>query len=113
MTLMNPCSGCPHVVFGGHAAPSRLSMPGQSNRLEEWRNFSAQVENHIENYTVPQYGDLPDDPLSAFTEADILTQMGRYLSRAQTNARGFEESQRDLLKIVHYAGVLYTKRAAK
>lgn len=81
-----------------------------SNRAQEWRHFSARVENHIETYAVPQYGDWPNDPLSEFTESDIKWQIRRYVSRMDTGARGDVESMRDLLKLAHYACLLYNKR---
>lgn len=90
-----------------------LRIAPMSGRLAEWLNFAFQVGAHVESYTVPQYGDLPDDPLSSFSEDDIITQLKRYINRASTNARGFEESQRDMLKVAHYAGVLHTVRAGR
>lgn len=84
-----------------------------SNRLNEWEDFSARVGRHIETYTVPQYGDSPGDPLSDFTDEEIIAQMKRYINRASSNVRGPAEAQRDMLKVAHYAGVLFTKRAER
>lgn len=81
-----------------------------SNRGKEWQNFQKKVEDHIENYTVPQYGDAPNDPVSEYRERDMITQIRRYVSRLDTGQRGGNESNRDLLKIAHWAGLLYTKR---
>jgi hypothetical protein len=86
--------------------------PSPSRRSIEWTNFSAIVFSHIENYTVPQYGDKGHDQCSEFTEADFITQMKKYLNRYGKNSR--EGQQRlDLLKIAHYAGMLYTKLGEK
>ena len=38
-----------------------------SNRGIQWREFYNLVMSHIEEYTVPQYGDMPDDQASLFT----------------------------------------------
>lgn len=87
-----------------------MSKP-QSNRGKEWSAFSDIVAQHIEVYTVPQYGDAPDDQASGFSEQDIAANIRRYVNRLETGARGPEEAQRDLLKISHYCSMLYFKRA--
>jgi hypothetical protein len=81
------------------------------NRSREWAEFAAVVLQHIEKYTVPQYGDAPDDQASQFTEHDIAVNLKRYINRMEGNARGPAEAQRDLLKIAHYCAMLYFKRA--
>jgi hypothetical protein len=81
-----------------------------SERAKEWGSFSAIVYAHIEQYTVPQYGDAPDDQASGFSEHDIAANMLRYVNRMESNARGSEEAQRDLLKIAHYCAILFFKR---
>ena len=83
-----------------------------SNRGKEWAEFSAIVAQHIEGYTVPQYGDAPHDQASGFSEQDIAANIRRYVNRMETNARGPVEAQRDLLKIAHYCALLHFKRAA-
>jgi hypothetical protein len=86
-------------------------MPaGFSNRCKEWQAYSAIVGAHIELYTVPQYGDAPDDQASGFSEQDIAANIRRYMNRLETGVRGPVEAQRDLLKIAHYCAVLHTKR---
>ena len=81
-----------------------------SNRGKEWSKFSAIVAQHIEGYTVPQYGDAPHDQASGFSEQDIVANIRRYVNRMETGARGPVEAQRDLLKIAHYCALLYFKR---
>lgn len=83
----------------------------RSNRGKEWLRFSALVAAHIEAYTVPQYGDTPDDQASGFSEQDIAANIRRYMNRLESGARGPVEAQRDLLKIAHYCAMLYFKRA--
>jgi hypothetical protein len=73
-----------------------------SNRGEDWQKFSAEVLDHIENYTVPQYGDKPDDQVSEWTADDFATTLRRYCARIGKNMREGEQD-RDFLKIAHYA----------
>jgi len=73
-----------------------------SKRGEQWQEFSAKVLDHIENYTVPQYGDAPDDQAEGWTFDQCMESIQRYKNRAGSNARPGEEG-RDLLKIAHYA----------
>jgi hypothetical protein len=80
-----------------------------SKRAMEWVNFSARVINHIEDYTVPQYGDLPDDQVSEWTAAQCVENVKRYCNRFGKGQRGSEEELRDLLKMAHYACLAYSK----
>jgi hypothetical protein len=85
-------------------------MPeGRFERAKEWRMFSYLVEQHIINYTIPQYGDLPDDQLSGWTPEQCRDSMQRYLNRFSTNARGPKETLRDMKKLAHFACVAYNK----
>lgn len=78
-------------------------------RCLEWRIFSKIVETHVRMYTVPQYGDAPSDQLEAWTPDQCMESVRRYANRFSSNARGEEETLRDLLKIAHYACVAYFK----
>lgn len=80
----------------------------KSLRAVEWIRFAKEVLEHIENYTVPQYGDKSEDQCTEFSESDFITQMKRYLNRYGKNAREGQQ-QLDLLKIAHYACMLHTK----
>lgn len=73
----------------------------------DWLKFSGKVYNHIENYTIPQYGDKPNDVASSYTLEELNMQMKRYLVRQGKNARPGQEKL-DLLKIAHYAQMSYT-----
>ena len=78
-------------------------------RLREWDFFSYMVYHHIKEYAIPQYGDKPGDNLSTWNAADCVRQIGKYVKRFSTNARGANESKNDLLKVAHYACVAYIK----
>jgi hypothetical protein len=80
-----------------------------SNRGRIWLDFATRIFDHIENYTVPQYGDYPDDMLTTMSDRAIIANMTRYVVRAGKGQRGPEEEQRDMLKLIHYASVRYAK----
>jgi dUTP pyrophosphatase len=81
--------------------------------LEMWREFADAVEAHIRDYTIPQYGDWPDDQMSTFTDEDIKTAIARYENRRGKGARGIEEEMRDCLKIAHYYQCLWKREAPR
>jgi len=74
-----------------------------SKRLKEWEVFSQEMVDHIENYTVEQYGDMPDDQASTFIMADYKRELLKYINRMGKGVRGPEEQERDFKKIAHYA----------
>lgn len=84
-----------------------------SNRSQHWQKFSLEMLDHVENYTVKQYGDYPHDQLTEFSDEEILSSMKRYLSRAGRGQRGQAEEMRDMLKLAHYASVRYARLAAQ
>lgn len=83
------------------------------DRLEQWRRFSGQMERHIKEYTIVQYG-TPEgtEQADGFTAEDCFTNMMRYVNRRNSNVRGSKELLRDCLKIAHYASFAYDKRKA-
>ena len=74
---------------------------------KRWQEFSAAVKAHIEQYTVPQYGDWPHDQLTMFRDEDVRTNIRRYENRMGSNSRGLRESLRDCLKMAHYHQILF------
>lgn len=81
----------------------------KSKRHESFMTFSLDVLDHIENYTVPQYGDYPEDQMTTASIEDIKHDMQRYLNRMLSNSRGKEETKRDMMKIAHYAQIARDK----
>jgi hypothetical protein len=80
------------------------------DRVVEWEAFSVQVERHIVDYTLPQYGsDAGDEQVDEFTVEDCFVNMLRYINRRNANVRGDRERLRDLIKIAHYASFAYRK----
>ena len=80
-----------------------------TKRTEDFLNFALIVADHIENYTVPQYGDAPNDPIEEWTPAQCMDSVKRYASRIDSNQRGHLESLRDMAKIAHFAGLAFEK----
>lgn len=79
------------------------------NRLENWKEFSAHMEQYIKERVEGKYGasDTPGVDLMAFTdERECLYSILKYAIRLW-NGRGKEH---DLKKIAHYAEIAYTKR---
>lgn len=77
---------------------SDLPLPKQVN---QWREFSIQVEHHLVNYVIPQYGDVGDDPATDYDFADCIKQAERYIRRANSNQRP-DGLARDMLKAAHW-----------
>lgn len=73
-----------------------------SQRGEDWKAFAEQVLSHVEDYTVPQYGDKGEDQVTEWGLEDFTTTIKRYAARIGKNARPGEQ-ERDFLKIAHYA----------
>jgi len=86
-----------------------VEQENTSWRGQQWFEFANQVFTHIEDYTVLQYGGMPDDQASGFTIRDVAQNMRRYLNRVESNARGPQEALRDCLKLAHYACMLHEK----
>lgn len=74
----------------------------------DWQDFATKVANHIENYTVPQYGDKGNEEADSYTVEDCLMQINRYKVRNGKNSRPGQDKL-DLIKIAHYAQMAYTK----
>ena len=70
----------------------------------QWQRFAERVSEHIEEYTVPQYGDYPDDNVSEWSAQDCVKQIEKYARRFGSNKRPGQE-RLDLLKIAHYAQI--------
>ena len=86
-----------------------FSKNGSSMREHMWVIFATVVGSHLREYAVPQYGDYSDDQLSTWNADQCTKQIGKYISRMDSNARGEQEKLTDLLKIAHYASVAWMK----
>jgi hypothetical protein len=72
-----------------------------SKRGEAWLKFSGEVYEHIEGYTVRQYGDAGQDLASNYTIDDCLKQVKKYISRSGKNQRPGQDAL-DMKKAAHY-----------
>ena len=79
-----------------------------ARRTLDWLHFADTVAEHIEYYTVPQYGDAPDDQVESWTAEHCVNQLHKYASRFGSNKREGQDAL-DLLKIAHYAQLAYDK----
>ena len=79
-----------------------------ARRTLDWLHFAETVAEHIEHYTVPQYGDAPDDQVEGWTAEHCVNQLHKYASRFGSNKREGQDAL-DLLKIAHYAQLAYDK----
>lgn len=80
-----------------------------SNRGKQFLDFADDVLHHVEEYTVPQYGDSPNDMVETWSAEHVANQMDKYLKRMKNNGRGHEDNLLSCLKIAHYACILRDK----
>lgn len=83
-----------------------------AQRTKDWNEFATKVADHIENYTVPQYGDAPNDNVESWSAQDCIAQVQKYAARFGTNQRAGQE-ELDLMKIAHYAQLAMGKMKQK
>ena len=83
-------------------------MIPKTRRGLEWKIFSEKVLTHIDNYTVPQYGDMGEDEIDNWTKEDCILAIKKYLARSGRNSRK-GQNELDMLKIAHYACFVYNK----
>jgi hypothetical protein len=84
----------------------------RSQRGQEWASFSQEVLSHVETYTVPQYGDMPNDQASGWTPEQCIESIRRYCNRYGRNSRDGQQ-ELDLLKVAHYACICLSKHRQK
>lgn len=82
------------------------------HRVNEWNAFAEQVAEHIQHYTIPQYGDAPDDQVASWTAEHCANQISKYATRFGSNARAGQD-RLDMLKIAHYACLAVAKMDAE
>ncbi len=85
-----------------------LNLKVNYQRSLEFLKFTSDVIQHIENYTIHQYGDAPDDQISEWSAADCIISIKKRVSRHGRNSRKGQDKL-DLLKIAHEACIAYFK----
>ncbi len=86
-----------------------VDLKPNTYRGEEWAVYALHVLRHIEQYTVPQYGDGPSDPVQKWTLEDCKRSLERYVNRMCRGQRGKDEAMRDMLKVGHYGCIAHAK----
>lgn len=79
------------------------------NRYLEWARFVQLVSTHIVEYTIPQYGDSPNDEVENWTPEQCVLAIQKYTRRFTAGQRGPRETLRDMFKIAHFACLAYFK----
>lgn len=74
-----------------------------SDKAYAWREFARMTLEHIENYSVPQYGPTLSENTDVTSTEDCLKYIAKYLRRHGSDRRGRIEELRDLVKIAHFA----------
>ena len=77
-----------------------------------WLSFSAITLEHIENYSVPQYGPDIKENTDVDGPDDCRKYIAKYLRRAGSERRGRIEELRDLVKIAHFAQIAFDMMGA-
>jgi len=88
--------------------PENLSTFIKSKRGFNWVMFAEDVLKHVDNYTVPQYGDMGEDQVTDWTAEHCIEQAKKYMNRFGKNNRPGQEKL-DLLKAAHYVSLACEK----
>ena len=83
-----------------------VTLTTNTIRGKMWINFSGEVLDHIDAYTIPQYGDFPKDLAATWDEAQVIKEVEKYLHRIKSAMRP-DCRYTDLLKMSHYLCMLY------
>ena len=76
---------------------------------EEWIEFSIEVSKHVRDHCLAQYGDYPDKMLEGWDTNEFKAEIEKYVERLRYERRAPEEILKDILKLVHVAGMLYRR----
>ena len=79
-----------------------------SKRGNDWITFSLRVFQHIESYTVPQYGDAPNDEVESWSIEECLLTVKKYNARYGKNSREGQQ-ELDFLKMAHFVQIAFDK----
>lgn len=77
-------------------------------RVNDWEAFAEEVTEHLESYSVPQYGDKGEDMATEYTAEQCIKQAQKYLGRFGKNIREGQE-ELDLLKSAHWIQMAHEK----
>ena len=80
---------------------SDIGCQKTSRRGFNFMMFAHSVLDHIEDYTIPQYGDEGEDQVSDWTVEDCLKSVKRYIARYGRNSRPGQQKL-DFKKMAHF-----------
>lgn len=83
-------------------------MIPKTRRGLEWKIFSEKVLTHIDNYAVPQYGDMGEDDIDNWEVKSCLLAIKKYVARSGKGIRD-NQDKLDMLKVAHYACFVHNK----
>lgn len=86
----------------------RVDFYAPSQRGKDWIEFAKKVLNHIEHYTVPQYGDKPDDQVEEWSPEECMLAVRKYAARMRSNSRD-NQTLLDMIKSAHYCQLAHDK----
>lgn len=87
---------------------NRQYLKTTSVRGQNWLDFAFKVLDHIEKYTVPQYGDKGEDQVTNYDSYDCIKQVQKYAARMGRNAREGQDLL-DMIKMAHYTQLAHEK----
>ena len=79
-----------------------------SERAKQFQSFAHSVVAHIEQYTVPQYRDAPNDQISEWTIEECLKAVSKRLARYGRQSREGQQ-ELDFKKMAHEIQIAATK----
>ncbi|MCK5611123.1 hypothetical protein KAR91_55130 [Candidatus Pacearchaeota archaeon] len=79
----------------------RMLRTKTSKRGFNFMMFAFEVLDHIEEYTIPQYGDEGEDQVSDWTVEDCLKAVKKYIARYGRNSRKGQQML-DFKKMLHF-----------
>lgn len=85
-----------------------MSREPKSKRSRNFLHIIDDMIKHIDEYTVPQYGDAPNDSIEYWLAIDCVKNIEKYVKRFGKNQRK-GQAKLDMLKIIHYAQLAYDK----
>lgn len=87
-------------MFGIGDEQEYVPKPAFSKRAKEFLDFAAEVIMHIEQYTVPQYGDKCEDQITEWSIEDCLKAVNKRIARYGRQSRKGQQKL-DFLKMAH------------
>jgi hypothetical protein len=80
------------------------------NRSAKWIKFAENMPSHLLHYCDEQYPTTdPDNDLDNWTIEDVKAHMKTYVGRIGSTQRGSEQAKEDMIKLAHFASIIWNK----